>query len=53
MNESGQVPDEQVMELAFAVGNHYEVDVIFSVTVFRGVERKYFVVFEDENVDAD
>ena len=22
MNESGQVPDEQVMKLAFAVGNH-------------------------------
>ena len=22
MNESGQVPDEEVMELAFAVGNH-------------------------------
>ena len=52
MNESGQVPDEHVMELAFAVGNHEQVDVIFSIAVFRGVERKYFVVFEDENVDA-
>ena len=27
--------------------------MIFSIAVFRGVERKYFVVFEDENVDAD
>ena len=26
---------------------------MFSVAVFRGVERKYFVVFVDENVDAD
>ena len=52
MNASGQVPDQQVMELAFDVGNHQQVDVIFSVAVFRGVERKYFFVFEDENVDA-
>ena len=26
--------------------------MIFSVAVFRGVKRKHFVVFEDENVDA-
>ena len=26
---------------------------MFSVAVFRGIERKYFVVFEDENIDAD
>ena len=26
---------------------------MFSVSVFRGVERKYFVVFVYESVDAD
>ena len=26
---------------------------MYPVSVFRGVERKDFVVFEDENIDAD
>ena len=52
-DESGQVSDEQVVELAFAVGNHQHVYVMFSVAVFRGVERKDFVVFEVEKIDAD
>ena len=52
IDESGQVPDEQVMKFAFDVRNHQQVDVIFSVPVFGGVERKYFIVFEYENIDA-
>ena len=39
MNESGQVSDDLVMELAFAVRNHQQVDVIFSVTVWRRGEE--------------
>ena len=52
-DESGQVPDEQLVELAFVVWNHPQVYVMYPVSMFRGVEWEDFIVFVDENVDAD
>ena len=53
MDESGQVPNEMVMKLAFAVGNHQQVDVMFPVAVLRSVQREDCVVFKYHDVDPD
>ena len=52
-DESGQVPDEQVVKLAFADGNHQQVDVMLPVAVLGCVEWKDFVVFKNQDVDAN
>ena len=53
MNESGQDLDEQVVKLAFVVGNHQKVDMMFPVAVLRRVEWKDFAVFKNLDVDAN
>ena len=53
VDDSGQVPDEYVVELAFVVGNHQQVDMMFPFAVFRSVEWKDFVVFKNQDVDVD
>ena len=52
-DENGQAPDEQVVKLAFVVGNHQQVDMMFPVAVFRSVDWKDFVVFKNQDADAD
>ena len=53
MDESGQVPDEKVVELAFVVCNHQRVDMMFPITMLRSVEWEDFIVFKDQDVDSD
>ena len=48
-DESGQVPDEQVVKLAFVVGNHQQVDM-FPLAVLRSVEREDFIVFKTKTL---
>ena len=52
-DESGELPDEQIVELAFVVGYHQHVYLIFCVSVLRGIEWKDFDIFVDQDVDAD
>ena len=40
IDESGKVPDEQVVKLAFVVRDHQQVDVKFPIAVHRSVEGK-------------
>ena len=40
IDESGQVFDEKVVELAFVVWNHQQIYVMFLVSVLRGIEEK-------------
>ena len=47
MDESGQVPAEKVVELAFAVGNHQLVEVMFSFSLLGSVEREDFIVLKN------
>ena len=47
----GAARDEQVVELAFVVGNHQQVDMIFPVAVFRSVEWEDFVLFKNQDAD--
>ena len=53
MDESGQVPNEMVMKLAFALGNYQQVDVMFPVAVLSSVQREDCVVFKYQDVDPD
>ena len=41
------------MKLAFVVGNHQQVDMMFPVAVRITVEWKDFVVFKNQDVDAN
>ena len=43
-DESGKVTDEQVVELAFVVGNPQQVDMLLPIAVLPSVEWKDFVV---------
>ena len=45
-DESGQIPDEQVVKLAFVVGNRQQVDMMFPLAMFRSLEWEDFVVFK-------
>ena len=53
MDESGQLPNEKVIKHAFADGNHQQVDVMLHAAVLRSVEQEDFVVFKNQDVDAD
>ena len=52
-DESGKVPDEKVVKLAFVVGDHQQVDMMFHISVIESVECEKFIVFVYENVSAE